>query len=419
LGGGTGQIGPALVAGLLALIAVGWLSGPWTSASRAAFPGKDGRIFFASDRDGSSEIYSMKPNGTDQRRLTETAGQEFAPAVSANGRWVAFSFLPSDGSTRTRLVVMRADGSSRRNVTGDRFQADISPSFSPNGRRLVFTRETDPATENGRIWTIGLKPGSTGQQLITIAPARQYTPEYTPDGRKIFFTQQSLSAPFGFRIHSVRTDGQGLTPISPESHESAWSPTVGPGGEEVAYEANDGASPFIEAATIGGAAPLTRTIVPPLVDLTPYSPTFSPSGRRLAFGRANRPGEAPQINVVPRAGGAGTELPGPGAWNFEPDWAPRIGPPGFRVVRKPANRTRSRTAKFRFRASTRGTRLTCRLDRQAPRKCRVGRPVTFRGLKRGTHRLRVTPYLVDGTAAAFGLKSRITGQARNIRWRVR
>jgi len=395
----------------------------WADDSRAAFPGKDGRIFFTSDRDGNFELYSMKPDGTDQRRLSETAGDELTPAVSANGRWVAFAFIPADGATRTRLVVMRSNGTSRRDVTGNRFRADFFPSFSPDGRQLVFSRETDPAEENGRIWTIGLKPGSPGRQLIEIAPARQYAPEYTPNGRKIVFAQQSLFAPFGYRVYSVGTNGQDLTPISPETYASANYPTVSPRGNEVAYAASPDAvgqpSPLIDATTTGAAIPRTRTIVPSLVDLEPLNSAFSPSGSRLAFDRNNQLGEPAQINVVSSNGGVGTELTGPGSTNVEPAWGPRIEPPRFRVVRKPAGQTRGRTAKFRFRAVTRGTRLTCKLDRKRARQCPVGKTVTFRGLERGRHRLVVRPYLIDGTAAALGLKPRVNGKAQTLRWRVR
>lgn len=391
--------------------------------SRAAFPGKDGRIFFTSDRDGNFELYSMKPDGTDQRRLSETAGDEIDPAVSANGRWVAFAFIPADGSTRARLVVMRTNGTSRQDVTGNRFRADFFPSFSPNGRGLVFSRETDPAEENGRIWTIGLKPGSPGRQLIEIAPARQYAPEYTPDGRRIVFAQQSLFAPFGYRIYSVRSNGRDLSPISPETYASANYPTVSPRGNEVAYAASPDAvgqpSPLIDATTTGAAIPRTRTIVPSLVDLEPLNSAFSPSGSRLAFDRNNQRGEPAQINVVSSNGGVGTELTGPGSTNVEPAWGPRIEPPRFRVVRKPAGQTRSRTAKFRFQAVTRGTRLTCKLDRKRARQCPVGKTVTFRGLERGRHKLVVRPYLVDGTAAELGLKPRVNGKAQTLGWRVR
>jgi len=395
----------------------------WADDSRAAFPGQDGRIFFSSDRDGNFELYSMKPDGTDQRRLSETAGDELTPAVSANGRWVAFAFIPADGSTRARLVVMRTNGTSRRDVTGNQLQADFFPSFSPDGRQLVFSRETDPAEENGRIWTIGLESGSPGRQLIEIAPARQYAPVYTPNGREIVFAQQSLIAPFGYRIYSVGNDGQGLTPISPETNASANYPTVSPRGNEVAYAASPDAvgqpSPQIDATTLGVAIPRTRTIVPPLVDLDPLNSAFSPSGSRLAFDRNNQLGEPPQINVVASDGGADTELTGPGSTNVEPAWAPQIESPRFRVVRKPPRRTKSRAAKFRFRAVTRGTRLTCKLDRKRARQCPAGRTVTFNRLKRGRHKLVVRPYLVDGTAAALGLSSKVNGKARTLRWRVR
>jgi hypothetical protein len=54
----------------------------------AVVPGANGRIFFASNQDGNEEIYSMIPDGSDQKRLTFNTAFDFNPAVSPTPpRW--------------------------------------------------------------------------------------------------------------------------------------------------------------------------------------------------------------------------------------------------------------------------------------------------------------------------------------------
>src|SRR5215204_6783288 len=55
--------------------------------AKAAFPGKNGAIAFTSARDGQPEVFRMRANGSDQRRLSDTAGVANGdPQWSADGQ---------------------------------------------------------------------------------------------------------------------------------------------------------------------------------------------------------------------------------------------------------------------------------------------------------------------------------------------
>jgi TolB protein len=85
------------------------------------------RILFISGRDGNDELYSMRADGSDQRRLTTSRGAEAGQSWSPDGRWIEF--------TRRRhgqldLFVMRRDGTDLRRLTrttGNEYQAEWSP----------------------------------------------------------------------------------------------------------------------------------------------------------------------------------------------------------------------------------------------------------------------------------------------------
>lgn len=413
--GGTRLIGLAvfLFAGVLGI----------TSASQAtaAWPGTNGRIYFSSNRDGNFELYSMNADGSGQTRLTSTPGDEFGPSVSASGRWVTFLHNPTEAdepSQRIRVELMRTDGTDRRKVTGSTSVADFSPTFAPDGTTIVFSRETDPAAENGRLWRVRVD-GVGAEDLIAISPFREYDPEFAPDGSRIYFSQE---VPASERIYSVNADGSSPTAVSPTGLGRSEGPSTSPDGARVAYTAER--TPASTASVIEVQELVSASIfeaVPESGQLIPYDPAYSPDGTALAFTRYDDadPDSSPQIYSVPAAGGAVTELTGPStAYNSDPYWAPTPTLPEVSTIRQPRKKTKKRTATFRFQVTS-GTTLSCRLDRRKPRTCPTDRKVTFGKLRRGKHQLRVTPMASDPTAAALGLPSDLTGEVRTLRWRVR
>jgi Tol biopolymer transport system component len=111
---------------LLALVA---LLGAPAQHANAAFPGKNGRIFFASDRDGDFEIYSMNPNGSGVTALTDNQELDNQPAVSPDGNRIAFMSNRDGGDLD--IWVMNADGSEQTQVTNG---TNSSPPSRPTER---------------------------------------------------------------------------------------------------------------------------------------------------------------------------------------------------------------------------------------------------------------------------------------------
>jgi TolB protein len=95
------------------------------------------RIVFNSDRGGSPQIYIMNADGSDQRRISFGAGRYTTPVWAPKGDLVAFT--KQTGST-FHIGVMRPDGSDERILTTS--YLDEGPTFAPNGRVIMFSRET-------------------------------------------------------------------------------------------------------------------------------------------------------------------------------------------------------------------------------------------------------------------------------------
>src|SRR5688572_12936179 len=74
-----------------------------------------GKIAFASTRDGNYEIYVMNPDGSSQTRLTNNSVFDGRPSFSRDGTRIAFNSQPASGFSD--IFVMNADGTNQVNVT--------------------------------------------------------------------------------------------------------------------------------------------------------------------------------------------------------------------------------------------------------------------------------------------------------------
>ena len=116
----------------------------------------DGKyITFNSDRSGLQQIYVMRSDGTQVKRITHGAGLYGTPVLSPRGDLIAFTKVRKG---RFYIGVMRSDGSGERLLTENFYQE--APSWSPNGRVLIFYRETKSDSKgkgfSAKLWSIDI-----------------------------------------------------------------------------------------------------------------------------------------------------------------------------------------------------------------------------------------------------------------------
>lgn len=113
------------------------------------------KIAFTSDRDGDTEIYTMRPDGSQLRKLTSNkTGDEF-PNWSPSGRTVFFH-REAKGSLDVYRVRARGGGIERLTTHAG---GDGLPAPSPNGRMVAFASER----KDDRLDLYTMRAGGGGQ----------------------------------------------------------------------------------------------------------------------------------------------------------------------------------------------------------------------------------------------------------------
>jgi TolB protein len=114
------------------------------------------QIVFASDRGGDQQIYVMSSGGGGARRISFGSGRYATPVWSPRGDLIAFTRYGGDQSNFS-IGVMRPDGSGERSLSEG---WDVEgPTFAPNGRVLMFYRESRSRDARG---------GGFGSQLVSV-----------------------------------------------------------------------------------------------------------------------------------------------------------------------------------------------------------------------------------------------------------
>src|ERR1700735_3331487 len=105
--------------------------------ANATFSGKNGRIAFVQGPD----IFTMNPDGSDVRQLTNLSPDRFAfwESWSPDGKQIVFN-VSSSADFRFELWLMNADGSDQHVLLAEPDFHNEGPSFTPDGSAVIFTR---------------------------------------------------------------------------------------------------------------------------------------------------------------------------------------------------------------------------------------------------------------------------------------
>ena len=164
---------------------------------------------------GSSDIYVTGRAGGELRRLTTSRGIDTNPAWSPNGREIAFT---SSRSGTPQLYVMDAEGTNVRRITwaGD---YNDGAAWHPEGTAIAYSYRE----KRGSRFDIAVVDVVTGEsRLLTEAPGSHESPSFSPDGRRIVFESNRTGRR---QIWVMSASGHDLRQLTFEgdSFAPAWS----------------------------------------------------------------------------------------------------------------------------------------------------------------------------------------------------
>lgn len=172
------------------------------------------RLALALSRDGSTQSYIVNADGSGLRRLTSSSGIDTEPQFSADGQSIYFT---SDRSGGPQIYKMSVAGGEAQRVT---FKGayNISPRVAPDGKTLAFISRRE-----GRFQLYAMDL-SNGQELRLSDTAKDESPSFSPNGKYIMYATES-----GRRgsLAVVSVDGrvkQRLTTQAGDVREPTWGP---------------------------------------------------------------------------------------------------------------------------------------------------------------------------------------------------
>jgi len=212
-----------------------------TRLAIAVFPSGDQRQLWVVGADGSDPA------------LIASANNIGAPSWSPDGSTIAYVAATASGSS---IHIVSADGSDDRSVgpvIPPGSHSYLTASFSPDGTTLVFDKGTDSG-----FGIFAMDVDGSHERQLSVGTS-DYNPSWSPDGRWIVFTRQEDPMESDiFAMHPDGTDVHRLTESEPgETNLNAvWSPD----GHEIAYVSGHSGGPggLVIMRTDGSAA---RTII--------------------------------------------------------------------------------------------------------------------------------------------------------------
>ena len=196
-------------------------------------------------------------------QLTDHAGTEFHPSLAHDGKTFVYS---SDRAGNFDLYLQRVGGKNPTNLTEDSAADESQPAFSPDGERIAFRSEREPAG----VYVMG----ATGENVRLVVEGG-YHPSWSPDGKDIAYSLRGRDAP------DVR---------------------------------NNVPSKILVVNLASGARRL-------LCEMDAMQPAWSPHGTRIAFWFMSEAAGRSDVATVPSAGGEPVVITKDATTNWSPVWS--------------------------------------------------------------------------------------------------
>jgi Tol biopolymer transport system component len=176
-------------------------------------------VLLVTSKNVDSSIVTMNADGSNRRVVFQAVqGAAFAPSWSPDGERIAFGyggFLQGRRTSGAKIVLVNRDGSGVEELTADMPNAGF-PSWSADGKEIVY-RSFGPKDMGLRIFNL------ENHTTRALSNGSDNLPYWSPDGRRILFTRKQDD---NFDIYTIKPDGTDLkrmTTFPTNDAHAVWS----------------------------------------------------------------------------------------------------------------------------------------------------------------------------------------------------
>ncbi|MGA9483356.1 MAG: S9 family peptidase, partial [Candidatus Acidiferrales bacterium] len=161
-------------------------------------------------RSTNGDLFTVAVSGASQpQRITTNPGDDWGPAYSPDGKWIAYrtQMQPGYESDRWRLMLYDRSTGKRINMTENFDQSVEAYQWTPDSRSIYFQSEVKAEMP---IYSIAAMPGSTPKEIVANGFNSDF--DLSRDGQTLALARTSLTMPA--EISTAKADGTDLQQIT-------------------------------------------------------------------------------------------------------------------------------------------------------------------------------------------------------------
>ena len=223
-------------------------------------------VVFARYNGAGFELWRLDFRSGREQQLTTGAAVNVEPRLSPDGKRIAWISTKGTGHFNLLIADMRADGLRNiRPLLGERqskisryyystYDQVLNPSWTPDGKRLLYVTNNEVAWGTGDIWSVAVDDPKDRRKILSEETSWSARPEASPDGKQILFA--SYHGRQWRELWLTTPDGSAPLPLTFgefDRSSARWSPD----GERIAFVSNEGGNTSLSVRDYIGGATIT------------------------------------------------------------------------------------------------------------------------------------------------------------------